>query len=827
MRFLRRASSTCRRVCVGALVCLILHLAPFPAVAEAWSYLDVDGEAVRIYRDAYGAPHIGAQSVRGAFYAMGYVVAEDRLAQFEYNRRYARGTLAAMNGLDPDRPWSDFVHRRDYYTEAERQAQFEALAPENQAVLQHYADGVNAYLAEALADPENMLPKQLWDAGITPAPWSVLDSIAVAQELLRWLGQRGGYELDNLELLNEIGPEAFDEQRPINNPDAPTTIPPGEEGQLSKEPSAASRRIFTRKDWPPLSPEAVSRIRAERDMLERVALDVGFPPGFGSYGGVISPEKSATPHALLLACPYMRFDEPPQVANEIDLHAPGIAMAGPNVASVPCVFFGHNDSIAWTFSSGVSDVVDTYIEELNPSNRDQYWHNGVWMTMASREEIVEVLDQPDLHYTVYRTVHGPVFHFDLENHLAFSWKRTFWNLEMDTFEALLDMARAANLDQWVDAVRRIPVSFNAHYAGIDGNNAFVHTGRYRIPAPGVDPRLPASGTGEEEWQGFLTFSELPQALNPAQGYLASFNNKPAVWWDNGDVGYFTSEHHVSGLYAVLDAFPTFSLEQLTDVPFHTGTHGTYEHMIELAPPFANAQNILSPGQSGFIHRDGIHSPHFYDQEALYLDWQHKPFVYFYDTDHDGLYDQEEAHRGTLSDTPDTDGDGLRDGDEVRDLDLNAAGLQNPFDPLSDDTTGDNAATGPDGVQDGLNDWDGDGASNAAEFIRGSNPLRPDTGAFHSADTNHDWHISITELSRLITFYNAGALHIDPATPDGYAPGPGAQDGPPHDSDYRPEDWAISIPEVSRLITFYNAGGYAVNPDTQDGFAPFTNPSGSV
>jgi len=99
-------------------------------------------------------------------------------------------------------------------------------------------------------------------------------------------------------------------------------------------------------------------------------------------------------------------------------------------------------------------------------------------------------------------------------------------------------------------------------------------------------------------------------------------------------------------------------------------------------------------------------------------------------------------------------------------------------------------------------------------------LVPEQGAeCHSADTDHSWSMDIAELSRLITFYNAGSYHVDGTTPDGYAPYDGPQDEPPHDSDYSPQDWVISIPEISRLVTFYNAGGYGLNPATPDGYEP--------
>jgi len=88
---------------------------------------------------------------------------------------------------------------------------------------------------------------------------------------------------------------------------------------------------------------------------------------------------------------------------------------------------------------------------------------------------------------------------------------------------------------------------------------------------------------------------------------------------------------------------------------------------------------------------------------------------------------------------------------------------------------------------------------------------------HDADTSENWQIELSELSRLITFYNASGYHCDPSTLDGYAPFSGDQSCQPHDADTS-ENWQIELSELSRLITFYNASGYHCDPSTSDGYS---------
>jgi len=98
------------------------------------------------------------------------------------------------------------------------------------------------------------------------------------------------------------------------------------------------------------------------------------------------------------------------------------------------------------------------------------------------------------------------------------------------------------------------------------------------------------------------------------------------------------------------------------------------------------------------------------------------------------------------------------------------------------------------------------------LARGS--AKGDAQGFHSADTTRDRQITVSELVRVIQFYNSRGLHcaegMEPAE-DGYQPGSdeNAQGCPPHDSDYAPQDWVIRLSELLRLIQFFSTDGYRI------------------
>ncbi len=91
-------------------------------------------------------------------------------------------------------------------------------------------------------------------------------------------------------------------------------------------------------------------------------------------------------------------------------------------------------------------------------------------------------------------------------------------------------------------------------------------------------------------------------------------------------------------------------------------------------------------------------------------------------------------------------------------------------------------------------------------------------AQHTADQNSDFSISLSELLRVIQFFNSAGFHCDEAGEDGYAPGGGDTACAPHDSDYSPQDWEVSLSELLRLIQFFNIGEYHCDALGEDGYA---------
>jgi penicillin amidase len=159
-------------------------------------------QTVDVYRDAKGTPHIFAKNEDDLFLAYGYVVAEDRLFQIDYNRRTAAGRVAEIRG--PELIASDKYFR----TLGLKKLAEDVIAKsdaETLRALEQFSKGINAYIDSH----RNNLPVEFKELGYAPGPWTPVDTMLSwydfghALDVRRWEG-----EITNGELLARLGKDA-------------------------------------------------------------------------------------------------------------------------------------------------------------------------------------------------------------------------------------------------------------------------------------------------------------------------------------------------------------------------------------------------------------------------------------------------------------------------------------------------------------------------------------------------------------------------------------------------------------------------------------------
>ncbi|SPA24734.1 exported hypothetical protein [Cupriavidus taiwanensis] len=135
-------------------------------------------EPVTVVRDRQGVPHIRAASKVDAWFALGYVHAQDRLWQMQMNKRIVAGRLAEILGpsaVDNDKFLRTLGVRRN------AEAIFTQASPEARAALQAYADGVNAWIDQR----QGPLPPEFLLLRTRPERWEPADTLGW-QTMMAW-----------------------------------------------------------------------------------------------------------------------------------------------------------------------------------------------------------------------------------------------------------------------------------------------------------------------------------------------------------------------------------------------------------------------------------------------------------------------------------------------------------------------------------------------------------------------------------------------------------------------------------------------------------------
>lgn len=529
-------------------VSLVLALTA-PAVGASTSASRFPRGHVTIVRDEYGVPHVYGSTLESVWYGVGYAQGQDRLWQAEVLRRTATGTTAEFFG--PSAVGGDVFARTFFGPPERRAALFEAASEDTQIIFKSFVAGMNVWIEDATASGQ--LPVEYAAFGVSPRPWTVDDSVALAMLMLNNFGEFGAEELTNAAHLQELiarfgpaeGAKVFADTHWLDDPSATTTVPG--EGAVGPVRRGAAPKVAL----PAGIGQGFAQFNAAQAAWARNLERAGLKKGQASNAFVIAPKLSADGHALLLGGPQMGYSVP-QINHEMGIHGAGFDVTGMNIAGMPGIPIGVGKEHAWTMTSGISDNNDIYFEVLNPANPGQYLFQGEFLDFDCRNETIPVRGAPAVTQQVCESLHGPVL--GSTPGLAFSLKSAVRGLEMQGFEVFYGMMKARSVSEFDETLSQAIYNFNVLYADARGNIAYWHVGKIPIRAVADDPWLPHDGTGVAEWQGFIPWEQMPHALNPEQGWLTSWNNKPAPGWENSTPGFgsFGPVHRVNTLVNLLE-----------------------------------------------------------------------------------------------------------------------------------------------------------------------------------------------------------------------------------------------------------------------------------
>jgi len=515
-----------------------------------------------IIRDDYGVPHVFADTKEGLGFGAGYAMAQDRLWQADVMRRAATGHLAEFGLATIE---DDAATRTLWYSEAELQQIYDNWNPGTgyehlKDMIEAYVDGINAYIEQAKNNLTTLMPAEYMAQGLVSylEPFSVTDVVALTV-LMGWrFGGTGGSEADFYEALLTLqamhgetpGGAIWSDLFPLDDPGAPVTIP-------GAGPLVALSTGGTSLDIPDNFSQVLQQYEdfwANQDALFK---SLGIPTKFGSNAVPVSSDLSATGNALELGGPQMGYSIP-QIVFDMGLHGAGINAQGMSMPSAgPFILIGVSDYGAWTSTTGSSDVMDPRILALNSTNPLQYWHDGAWVDMEARTEtIYGFKKQTSQNVTCYRSVYGPIISLDLGENMAVTLHVPFFMNEIAGEQGWQLFQEATDIDEFEAAVELTWPNHNFYWADTEGNIGFWHAGRFPVKPGGADRRLPLLGDGTQEWVRVTDPEEMPRCINPEQGWLANWNNKPIAGWE-----YAESDFHWGEGFRVqilMDAMATFA-----------------------------------------------------------------------------------------------------------------------------------------------------------------------------------------------------------------------------------------------------------------------------
>jgi penicillin amidase len=580
---------TVKRILLGvvalillAAVALMLYLRSLkPNLSGELTLTGLQGE-VEVLFDTYGVPHIYAQTMEDAYFALGYVHAQDRLFQMEMLRRAAGGRLAEILGEDL-LPVDKFFRTLGLnHFAKEHAAKFlSADTADYQRAALAYQQGVNQYVTTGKT------PIEFTIMGIPKQPFTPED-IYLAIGFMSF-GFAEGFHADPvLEKIKTEWGEKYLEALAVQTP-----------------PDAVQIKNFNGSAKSTSDNKLIASIN-------RAIQQIPTPLWQGSNGWAVSAEKSESGYPILANDTHIGYSQP-AVWYEAHLEYPGFSFYGHHLAGIPFGLLGNNRFCGFGLTMFENDDVDFYREQPNPENKNQVMNAGVWEDLILREELINVKGSKEVVFEVKSSRHGPIINGIVENTteegdpIALSWLLLL--VENHALQAAWRLNHASTFEEARQAVSLFSApGLNVMYADTAKNIAWWAAAKLPVRPEHVVSKVFLNGaSGQDEYKGFYDFSKNPQAVNPPWGFVYSANNQPEAVDGVLYPGYYYPKGRAGRIAGLLSGDSKFSLEQLSAMQLDV----TSSMHVEVAKEIAGIlEGLNNPAYAPFINElnqwDGSH-----------------------------------------------------------------------------------------------------------------------------------------------------------------------------------------------------------------------------
>jgi acyl-homoserine-lactone acylase len=441
---------------------------------------------VEIRRTTHGVPHILAENLRAAAFALAYVQLEDHGTRVIEGIQAARGRMALVEGasrVDAD-AWSRQRHARAVET-------FHLLQEDTRDVYEGFAHGMNHFIR------------------------------VHRDELPEWM--QPDFTAQDVHARDIIWPNAGDmedfREQLLENPEDPAVLVLDDAGvwqRVGADPAAGSSR---RLDTDEHEHEYDYGNENERSQMAG---------NVGSNAWALAPSRTTSGHAILLRNPHLSwtagyYEAHVRVPGKLDFYG-DFRIGGPFT-----VIGGFNRDLGFATTNNATRSHEFYALRLDPARPDHVLLDGVSTPLRRETVTVEVRAGAD---TVAETrefwssAFGPVVH--RANGMVYVY-RPAASGEFRAGEQWLEMMQATSLAEYKDAMRiQARTTSNFTYADRAGNILYVWVSAApALPHPAGGDTLAILATrADQVWSRLVPFDSLPQLLNPSGGYIHNENDSP-------------------------------------------------------------------------------------------------------------------------------------------------------------------------------------------------------------------------------------------------------------------------------------------------------------